>query len=257
MKNNTLYILILLFAFVTACSAPPPISEENQLATVVAGTLTAQPVVFTPIPTITATYVPTVVVNPVVTASGPYYIFTRAQNVNLRIQPGILFQVSRVMPQGTRLQVLGVSPGGEWAYIQNDEGINGWVGIPFVDAFRLEQFPIVEPDDNQLVSGRVFDANGLPISGIGFAFEQTTASKTLRTDAVTDSSGIFYAFLPKKYSGVWTVSFSSVTAGSNAMTPGCLVNPSTCGQPQPATVNVTLPTGTQLNFVWEYYNPAP
>jgi hypothetical protein len=101
---------IILFAICTACSATPSISKEDQLATIVAGTLTAQPVVFTPIPTLTVTSVPTIAVSSVVTASGPYYIFTRAQNVNLRTQPGTLFQVSRVMAQGTRLKVLASHP---------------------------------------------------------------------------------------------------------------------------------------------------
>jgi len=222
MKKQIYLTTIILIAIGIACSASPSISKEDQLATIVAGTLTAQPVPFTPIPTLTATIVPTIAVTSVVTANVPYYIFTRAQNVNLRIQPGTLFQVSRVMAQGTRLQVLGISPGGEWAYVQNDEGINGWVGISFVDEFPLEQFPIVEPRDGQFVSGLVLDSNGLPVSGIGFAVEQTSASKSLRTDSVTDAFGVFYAYLPKNLSGVWTVSYISISSTSSAMTPECL-----------------------------------
>ncbi len=242
---------IILFAIITACIAPPSISKDGQLATIVAETLTAQPVVFTPIPTLLFTSVPTVVVNDVVTAGGAYYIFTRAQNVNLRTQPGFLFQVSRVMAQGTRLQVLGISPGGEWAYVQNDEGINGWVGVSFVDSFPLEQFSFVEPRDSQLVSGRVLDSSGLAVSGIGFAIEQITASNSLRTDAVTDTSGVFYAYLPKKYSGEWTVSFISISSASNAMTPECLAAAHVCGQPQPLKAAFALPMNSQLNFAWK------
>ena len=251
MKKQIHLTIIILIAIGIACSASPSISKEDQLATIVAGTLTAQPVTFTPVPALTATIVPTIAVTSVVTASGPYYIFTSAQNVNLRIQPGTLFQVSRVMAQGTRLQVLGLSPGQEWVYVQNDEGINGWVGISFVDAFPLEQFPIVEPRDGQLISGRVLDSNGLPISGIGFAIEQTTASKSLRTDSVTDASGTFYAYLPKNLSGVWTVSYISISSTSSAMTPDCLANINACGQPQPNSIQVTLPIDTQLNFIWK------
>jgi len=251
MKKQIHLTIIILIAIGIACSSSPSISKEDQLATIVAGTLTAQPVTFTPIHTLTATIVPTIAVTSVVTASGPYYIFTSAQNVNLRIQPGTLFQVSRVMAQGTRLQVLGLSPGQEWVYVQNDEGINGWVGISFVDAFPLEQFPIVEPRDGQLISGRVLDSNGLPISGIGFAIEQTTASKSLRTDSVTDVFGTFYAYLPKNLSGAWTVSYISISSTSNAMTPECLANTSACGQPQPVSMTITLPMNDQLNFVWK------
>ncbi len=49
------------------------------------------------------------------------------QNVNLRTNPGTLFTVSRVMPQNTRLRLLGQAPGGEWLSVMNDEGIAGWV----------------------------------------------------------------------------------------------------------------------------------
>ncbi|MBI3163882.1 MAG: SH3 domain-containing protein [Chloroflexi bacterium] len=248
-----LFGIVLLICVVASCAAPPSISKEDQLATMVAKTLTAQPVEFTPIPTLTATGEPVATVlssaTPIAanTESGAYYIYTSAQNVNLRVQPGTLFQVSRVMPQGTRLKALGVSPGGEWVYVQNDEGINGWVGINFVDVFPLNQFSVVEPTDNQLVRGLVLDVNGLPVSGIGFALEQGS----LRTDAVTDASGYFYAFLPKKYSGVWTVSFISIYSTSNAVTPQCSADILTCGKPEPASVSMTLPVTGQLDFVWK------
>jgi hypothetical protein len=249
MKKQILLHTILLLLIGTACSTPPSISKEGQLATIVAGTLTARPA-FTPIPAFTATVVPTQVTGSSATLSGPYYITTRAQNVNLRTQPGTLFPVSRVMAQGTRLQVLGLSPGEEWAYVLNDEGINGWVDITFVDEFSKSGFPTVEPTDIQLVSGRVLDANGLPVSGIGFAIEQTTASKFLRTDAATDSNGTFYAYLPKTLSGVWTVSYISIAVTSNAIDANCLSDSSLCGRPQPESVNVTLPATGPLNFVW-------
>jgi hypothetical protein len=244
-------ISFVLCTLVIACGTTPSVSKEDQLATIVVGTLTAQPVAFTPIPTLTVTSVPTVVVNTVVASNGPVYITTRAQNVNLRIQPGTLFPVSRVMSQGTRLQVFGISPGGEWVYILNDEGINGWVDKNFVDEFPTEQFPSVEPGDVQRISGRVVDLNGIPISGIGFAIEQTTVSKSLRTDATTDAFGNFYAYLPKNFSGNWTVSYISISSTSNAMTPECLANTSACGEPEPVSVTVTLPVNTQLDFIWK------
>ena len=254
MKKQTLSIftvLLALYILTIACNAASAIPKEDQLATIVAGTLTAQPVTFTPIPTQISKSVPTVAVNAFVTASGPIYISTLAQNVNLRTQPGTLFPVSRVMSQGTRLQVLGLSPGGEWVYILNDEDINGWVGKSFVSEFPAGQVPSVEPGDIQRITGRVVDVNGIPISGIGFAIEQATASKSLRTDSVTDISGTFYAYLPKSSSGEWRVSYTSISSTSNAMTAECLANTSACGQPEPASATVILPGDTQLNFVWK------
>jgi hypothetical protein len=250
MKKQTLSILIILLVLGTACSASPSISKQDQLATIVAGTLSVQPV-FTPIPTLTATIVPTVVTNSVVTISGPYYIYTRAQNVNLRTQPGTLFPVSRVMAERTRLQVLGLSPGEEWAYVINDEGINGWVDITFVDEFPKDGFLIVQPQDSQLVSGRVLTPDGRPVNGIGFALVQTNGSKTMRTDAATDVNGVFYAYLPKTASGVWTVGYVSIEPTSNAMNSNCSSDVKLCGQPQPESTNITLPVIDQLNFVWK------
>lgn len=250
MKKQTLFAFLILLALGMACGASPSIPREDQLATVVAKTLTAQPV-FTPIPMLTVTSIPTDAVTPVVTVSGPYYIYTGAQNVNLRTQPGALFPVSRVMAQGTRLQVLGLARGGEWISVLNDEGINGWVGILTVDVFPASQFPFVEPTDSQLLVGRVLDANGLPVSGINFAIEQRTASKSLRTDAATDTDGYFYAYLPKHISGVWTVSYVSTLCTSNTMDANCQCKGGVCGQSQPASADVTLPASGQLNFVWK------
>jgi uncharacterized protein YraI len=250
MKKQTLFAFLVLLAFGIACGSSPSISREDQLATVVAKTLTAQPV-FTSIPTLTATSIPTGVVTSVATASGPYYLYTGAQNVNLRTQPGTLFPVSRVMAQGTRLQVLGLSRGGEWVSVLNDEGISGWVGILTVDEFPVNQFPFVEPNDSQLLVGRVLDANGLPVSGINFAVEQKTASKSLRTDTATDTNGYFYAYLPKHLTGVWTVSYVSTLCTSNTMDANCKCIGGVCGQSQPASTNVTLPASGQLNFVWK------
>jgi hypothetical protein len=257
MKKQILSSLMFLILLVTACSQTPALPKEDQLATIVAKTLTAQPV-FTPVPastptprpTSTVTSMPTDTSLPVVTASGQLYIHTAAQNVNLRTQPGTLFPVSRVMPQGTRLQVLGLSPGGEWAYVLNDEGINGWVDISFVDAFPMEQILTVEPGDVNRITGRVLDENGLPVHGVGFAIVQQSGSKTLRTDAATDVSGTFYAYLPLTASGVWTVSYVSLDCKSNAMDANCNCLSNVCS-PDPVSIPVSLPVNAPLNFTWK------
>lgn len=257
MKKRFYYSLVLLLSLIAACTPTEALPREEQLATIVAKTLTAQPV-FTPIPTFTAEPSPTIKAtsiptdaSPAATASRTVYVRTIMQNVNLRTNPGTLFQVSRVMPQGTRLQVLGVSPGGEWVYVLNDEGINGWVGVHVVEDFPTEQFPTVEPGDVQRITGRVLDENGQPVSGIGYAIEQQSASKTLRTDAVTDSTGMFYAYLPQSYSGVWTVSHVSVSCTSNTMDADCNCLNSICGTSYPLSTTINLPVNAPLSFTWK------
>lgn len=257
MKNRTLTILILVLLLGTACTPTPSISRDDKLATIVALTLTAQPAfspvpIFTskPVPTSTTTSIPTEDSPAVVTSSGPLYINTSVQNVNLRTLPGTLFPVSRVMPQGTRLQALGLSPGGEWVYVLNDEGINGWVGIQVVNEFPVQQVPSVEPGDVLRITGRVLDANGHPVSGIGFAITQQTASKNLRTDSKTDDSGTFYAFLPQNIAGVWNISQVSIDCTSNIMDANCNCLSGTCGRSYPESVSISLPTNDPLIFTW-------
>ena len=257
MKKQTLTSLMILLLLGAACTPASTISRDDQLATIVALTLTAQPtrplptLTGTPLPTSTLMSTPTDASPPAVTTRQPLYVKTSAQNVNLRTLPGTLFPVSRVMPQGTRLQVLGLSPGGEWVYILNDEGINGWVGIRVVDEFPAEGFPTVEPADVERLIGRVLDPNGLPVSGIGFAIEQQTASKSLRTDAITDASGTFYAYLPLSASGLWTVTQVAVSCTSNTMDANCNCLNGICGTSYPESASVSLPATEPLPFTWK------
>jgi hypothetical protein len=255
MRTQILSILSLLLLLGAACTPSESLPKADRLATIVASTLTARPT-FTSIPAFTATLpatpLPTdTALGTPVGAGGTVYVRTIVQNVNLRTQPGMLFPVSRVMPQGTRLQVFGLSPGGEWVYVLNDEGVNGWVGLSLVDAFPVEQFPSVDPADVQRVTGRVLDANGLPVSGIGYALKQQSGSKTLRTDAVTDATGTFYAYLPKSASGVWTVSYVSVACTSNTMDANCNCLSGACGASYPVSVSISLPVNAPLAFTWK------
>jgi len=171
-----LFVLILLLILSLACSGgvslltPPPVGGEVE--TVVASTLvalTASASARTSVPTITNT--------PSATATeesfGEVYVYTSVENVNLRVQPGMLFQVSRVLAQNTRLRLLGQAPGGEWLYVRNDEPVSGWVNVNVVSAgYDGPPAPMVEPTDVILVTGKVVTSLGTPVSGIGFAIVQ-------------------------------------------------------------------------------------
>jgi len=236
MKNRFACSIGLML--LTACA--PALVPEQQLATVVAQTLTAQPsATFTPIAEVTPTHeiahIPTAV-----------FGATSAENVNLRTLPGMLFPVSRVMAQGTRLQIVGLAPGGEWAYVVNEEGITGWVDIRFIDQVTAPVLEEINPPDLQVIRGQVRDANGTEVNGIVFALTQGN----LRTDAMTDMDGIFYAYLPLTAGGTWTVSFVAVHVSSRAMDDACLNN-SDCGATDPLRVEVVLPVNHVLQFIWE------
>jgi hypothetical protein len=171
---------------------------------------------------------------------------TNAQNVNLRTNPGLLFTVSRVMAQGTHLQVLSISPGGDWAFVRTDEGINGWVDLNFVRPFPQAQLGIIEPSGVQRISGTVLNGDGVPMNGITFAITQGNK----RTEAKTNEDGTFHAYLPPSAAGAWTVGYTGVAMISNAITGDCLQNVDLCGKPSPISVEVTLPNVSTLSFVW-------
>ena len=113
------------------------------------------------------------------------------------------------------------------------------------------QVAIVEPEDVNRVRGRVLDENGQPVSGIGYAIEQQNASNTLQTDAVTGADGMFYAYLPQSYSGVWTVSHVSVSCTSNTMDADCNCLNNLCGTSYPLSATITLPVNEPLIFTWK------
>lgn len=249
MKKYSLFFLLVLV--LSACIPGGIAPTPDKLATVVAETLTAvsSNSVIPTLP-INATFTP---VPPQVSSTpeemGKRYMYTAAQNVNLRVNPGRLFQVSRVMSLGTRLEVLGYAPGREWINVRNEEGIVGWVGIDFVDGgFDGPPPPEVLPADVLLVSGTVLDLNGKPVSGIGIGIFQNPQ----RDEVHTDETGTYYLFLPKTLSGSWSLQQLSISCTSNIMNAncGCLVEG--CGEADPQSYTLIFPISiTQYNFIWK------
>jgi len=242
-------VVSLLFVFSLACSGgvtiltPPP--DQGEVETVVASTLAA---LTASAPT--HTRIPTQISPATLTEEkfGEVYVLTIVDNVNLRVQPGTLFQVSRVLALNTKLRLLGRAPGGEWLNVQNDEAVNGWVNVNVVKAgFDGPPPPIVEPYGVLLVTGKVVTPLGTPVSGIGFAITQGSR----RTDATTDETGQFYAYLPSTMSGIWQVEYVSVACTSNTMNSNCNCISGFCGKSNPESIPVTLPQKDALSFVWK------
>jgi uncharacterized protein YraI len=180
-----------------------------------------------------------------------FHVTTWADNVNLRTKPGTLFPVSRLLAKGTRLLLFGRAPGGEWLYVQTSSNVIGWVLANLVEPEGdLAGVPFIKPQEVQVVTGRIVDLAGVPISGIGFAVSQGAGANPPRSDGATDADGIFYAYLPASAAGEWRVSYVSVACTSNTMDANCnCIN--FCGHPDPESVSITLPQGDQaLSFVW-------
>ena len=244
------WILLLVLILTIACAIAPSTVEPapGQLETIVAATLAAHTAsaLKVTLTTVPALITPIASVTP--ESTGELFVYTSSENVNLRVMPGMLFQVSRVLAKNTRLKVIGRSPGGEWLNVINNESIIGWVHVDFVQGGHDgPPPPTVEPGTVILVTGRVVDSTGAPVSGIGFSITQGTR----RTDATTDETGRFYAFLPNTMSGTWSVGFISIACTSNVMDSNCNCLNGTCGKPDPQTMSVALPPAGVLNFTWK------
>ncbi|MDD2922645.1 MAG: SH3 domain-containing protein [Anaerolineales bacterium] len=251
-KHFALSVLILSTAFfIISCLGTTAVPTPDRLATIVATTLTAVAVNAPPVQLASATPETMASSTPAVAPTAeillPRYVYTQSMNVNLRVNPGRLFKVSRVLPEGTKLQTIGIAHGGGWLNVVNDEGIVGWVGVDFVSSgFDEPPLPLVAPKDVQMVTGKVVDENNNPVTGVGFAVMQNDQ----REDAHTDINGMFYAYLPLKFSGAWTVEFVSVNCKSNTMDANCKCLGGACGKPYPQSYSITLPMSAPLSFVW-------
>ncbi len=251
-------VLCAILALVLAGACAPAIAIPPGAATgvVPSAPFTAIPT-FTPAPptvappsTATSTQAP-VVTQPAETAAGKLYVVVSADNVNLRTRPGTVFPVSRLLSKGTRLELLGHAPGGEWLYVQTDSKVYGWVLSWLVSGGHDAGItPEVQPADVLVVQGKVVDLSGVPISGVGFAVTQNTGSQQLRTDASTDKSGEFYAYLPTTATGSWLVAYVAIACTSNTMDSNCNCIGS-CGKADPGSVTITMPPQGVLQFVWK------
>jgi hypothetical protein len=244
-------ILVCIPAWINSCSgfSTPPTATSINVETVVAATL-AHYTLVAPTSTEFASPPPTATVNvdDLTTAPGELAGYTSVENLNLRTNPGTLFPVSRVMRKGTQLRILGRAPGGDWLYVMNDESIAGWVQPVFLDfGHDGPPLPVVEPKDVVLIRGRVLDGSGAPVSGIGFAVVQGSN----RTDAYTDETGTFFAYMPPGVKGNWEVGFISVTCTSNTMDASCRCIPGKCGKPAPELTTVVMPQNIDLGFTWQ------
>lgn len=249
--HNPTIMFFLLVILSLACSSQVTVYETSSppnVETLVSGTLVvltenAPIVTNTPLPT--ATPIPA---SPTLDEFGEVYVYTTVENVNLRTNPGLLFTVSRVMAQNTKLRLLGRSAGGEWLYVMNTENISGWVNTNVVlGAYDGPPPPIVEPTNVLLVTGTLMTELGTPVSGVGFAVYQGSR----RTDAVTNADGQFYAYLPANMSSTWTVEYNSIACTSNTMDSNCNCISGYCGTANPANAQVLLPQVAPLHFIWK------
>lgn len=240
MKRFAALCSLCLLILLAACTAPA--APE---ATPIPETPSPLPPTWTPSPEPTATPTPTA------TPFQPFEAKALTDYLNFRSNPGYLFTVVAMLEKDTPFQVLGKSPGGEWIYVELEDGTTGWLfSRLIVSDIDLELAPVREPEDAQLVTGTVKIPSGEPVSGVQFTI-QGASSSAFRTDAMTDENGVFYAYLPSSLTGKWYVSYTAIACTSNLMDADCNCINDACGSISPELTSVTLPQTEPLEFLWE------
>jgi uncharacterized protein YgiM (DUF1202 family) len=235
-------VLILFILTLSACSKSASSAEPTATGTALT------PGAFPSLPALT----PTVSASP--TPFTPFTVKPGVDNLNVRNNPGYLFDALMVAQQTDTLTVLGKAPGGEWINIQTADGVEGWVFAELLKSdVNLEQVPVREPKDVLLIKGRVLDATGAPIQGAGFDVKQGTEADALNNAVVTDANGEFYSFLPSTSSGTWTVSYTAIACKSNVWSDSSCstYKAGYAGNVDPKTLTVSLSQGSPLAFTWK------
>lgn len=247
MKNITLFSLII--ALSAACTPGPSMPEATSPA-IPAGTSAF----VTTEAAIPASLTPPATSAPPTLTPEPYQpiaVSTWADNVLLRPNPGYLFPQLAALKKGTTLKVLGRAQGNEWLLVQAPDSRADWVFRQLVEPKEIDlpAIPQVVPSDVIVVRGRVMTPAGLPVSGIQFALVQGSGSNAPRNDAMTDETGVFYAYMPANSSGSWWLGYTAISCESNIMDADC----NWTGKPAPEGLFVGLPgsAATVVQFVWE------
>jgi len=251
MKKILIPLIFLLV--ITGCSLPKS-NPGTALPIVQTIIPTAAPVN----PTATPSQLPVLTATPAITATptakpfSPFDAVTMADYINLRANPGKLFNVILNLPQGTSFRVLAKSPGGEWIYGEGPSNTKGWIFADLLQASEnLKNAPVMQPEKALLVKGKVVNEKGFPISGIQFALTQNSNQGMMRNDAMTDANGEFFAFMPLTTQGDWGVVYVAIACTSNIMDPNCLCKPGACGKPFPLETMIIIPQATPLEFTWK------
>jgi hypothetical protein len=257
-RLTTIWVLLLVVA--SGCSGLPTLPPMPTLPVSALPSSTPAPTLAsiatpltTQVPSDSATALPTSQPGQPTSAvtNTPYTPFTAkpaVEGLNLRVQPGHLSEIIRMLDEDAVLSVLGQTPGGEWIFVQNSEGISGWVfKYLLTSASDLNACPVLIPDGVQVVRGQLTDKAGLPLRGVQFAVEQGDQ----RSDGITDAGGIFFVFLPASASGEWVASYTAINCSSPLMDADCNCLPGACNGPDPVSINFSLPTEGTLTFIWK------
>ena len=193
---------------------------------------------------------------------------TRSEVMNVRLGPGFNYEVLTTLPHGTQVEIIGISPGGEWLQVELD-GMRslGWlyrdlvqVDCPLVNVRRITE------REAALVPAALTQPYALhAFSGPGLAYDRVTVlprGTWAKIIAIGDCPpNVWYQIIvPGLDEPVWVVrDFVKVAIGSLAGLPRYGVNdftpPAADRRPiavtQPDTLNLRTGPGLEYDIVAE------
>ena len=199
-RFSILFVLILVMLF-SGCAQPEASPE-------VAATQTNPPTQPLPSQTLQPTFTHTPEPLPTETPT-PHPVGTQAavvpvENLNLRAGPGTTYAILGSYPIDTQLTVLSRVPGDEWVRVQTSDEKTGWMSSALLGLGENAAYlPLEDVTDSIMVSGRVIDSTGKPVDKVNIAVIQRLKAGALRTDAISNADGYWYAYIPKESVGIW------------------------------------------------------
>lgn len=243
MKYFIRAVVIVSFCFMSACNSANQASEPSVNSSaenppeVIDQILPTQP---SPELLPSATPEPTAPPAPVTLTAK-----VAAVAINMRSGPGTLHTVLAQYREGANVTLKGVAPGDEWAKVITEDGRTGWMSVAHLnidgDVSALPEIPI---NESLVITGKVVDASGMGIAGIGIAaFYQQR-----RVDGTTLQNGVFYAYAPPELQGEWLISVVGVSCTSPIVDSNCRY--AGTFQPQ-AGILLKLPQDAEVTFTYQ------
>ena len=232
------FLVLAVLLLAEACSGQTQTTAECPTITIA----TACPFVSTP------TMEPTPI--PFASSMLPYKAISvqvAVESLNLRNGPGTIFSIRSTFNKDVIFWVYSKDPGDNWLFVRYFPDIFGWVDARFVTPIPdMTQIPAILPSNTHVIRGRVLDQSGNPAPYLQFDAIQGSGTSALKTSAITNANGLFFAYIPDIQAGTWTVAFVAYGCGPNSG--------STCnrtGSVFPESTTVTLPpSDTPLEFIW-------
>lgn len=248
-KGVRLLAVIFLAVFLSSCSRPAtntPASTLGPTATpqVIIVTATPEPIPQTA-PTATAQPQP----SPTAGAYSPISADITVDNFKLRSGPGFLFDAVALYDSNESVLIMGRTPGSAWYFVQTQDNRSGWMKAEYLEfGGDAETIPFINPNDVQIVTGHVHTSeSNQAASGIGVLLSPQSGYNGSNGDnTLSDESGTFYFYLPKRLEGNYFVELNGFNCTGNLVVGRCELP---YNMPIAQPISLPMPNGVTLEFV--------